>query len=221
MGMRAALWAIFRRDLAVLLLGGRQGGALLPVLFFLAVAVVFPFAVGPDAALLARCGGGVLWVAALLAAILPIDRLVEPDLDQGFFDQWALRGLAEEGVVAVRIAAHWLSFAPPLLLAALPAGALLGLSGEAIAMVELGLLAGTPGLAALGVLVAAVTAGLKGGAALGGLLMVPLAVPILIFGAGTLASGGTSGAALAGAASLVLVAMAPFAAGAAIRAGRG
>ncbi|HZU63823.1 MAG TPA: heme exporter protein CcmB, partial [Novosphingobium sp.] len=142
--MRAALWAIFRRDLAVLLLGGRQGGALLPVLFFLAVAVVFPFAVGPDAALLARCGGGVLWVAALLAAILPIDRLVEPDLDQGFFDQWALRGLAEEGVVAVRIAAHWLSFAPPLLLAALPAGALLGLSGEAIAMVELGLLAGTP-----------------------------------------------------------------------------
>ncbi|HZU64142.1 MAG TPA: heme exporter protein CcmB, partial [Novosphingobium sp.] len=82
-------------------------------------------------------------------------------------------------------------------------------------------LAGTPGLAALGVLVAAVTAGLKGGAALGGLLMVPLAVPILIFGAGTLASGGTSGAALAGAASLVLVAMAPFAAGAAIRAGRG
>jgi len=208
------------RDLALLLSARRGGGVLLPVLFFLAVAILFPFAVGPDARLLARTGGGVVWVAALLAAILPLDRLIEPDLDLGMFDQWALRGLSEEAVVAVRMLAHWLSFAPALLLATLPAAALLGLDAATIRMLELSLLAGTPGLAALGVMVAAITAGLKGGAALAGLLVIPLAVPVLIFGAGALASGGTSGLALCGAASLLLVALAPFAGGAAIRAGR-
>ena len=109
-----------------------------------------------------------IWVAALLAAILPLDRLIEPDLELGMFDQWALRGIAEEWIVAVRVLAHWLSFGPPLMLAALPAAALLGLEGETLRMVELGLLAGTPGLAALGVTVAALTAGLRGGAALAG-----------------------------------------------------
>lgn len=220
----SALLTLLRRDLGLLLRGGQSGmaggGVVLPVLFFLAVAMLFPFAVGPDPRLLARVGGGVIWVAALLAAILPLDRLVEPDLEAGFFDQWALRGLAEEWVMAVRMVAHWLSFGPALMLAALPAGALLGLEGRALGLVELGLLAGTPGLAALGVMVAAVTAGLKGGAALAGLLVIPLAVPILIFGAGALASGGAAGLALCGAASLVLVALSPFAAGAAVKAAR-
>ncbi|WP_206241508.1 heme exporter protein CcmB [Novosphingobium terrae] len=222
--MTGALLAILRRDLARLLRGAHGGalgsGIALPILFFLAVAIIFPFAVGPDPRLLARVGGGVIWVAALLAAILPLDRLVEPDIEMGFFDQWALRGIAEEGVIAMRVIAHWLSFAPALMLATLPAGALLGLDGAQLGMVELGLLAGTPGLAALGVMVAAITAGLKGGAALAGLLVIPLAVPILIFGAGALASGGGSGIALCGAASLVLVALAPFAGAGAIRAGR-
>ena len=216
----SALTAILRRDLALLLLGGRKGGTMLPLLFFLSVAMMFPFAVGPDAALLGRTGGGVIWVAALLAAILPLDRLVEPDLELGFFDQWALRGLAEEWIIAVRVLAHWLSFGPPLMVAALPAAVLLGLDGEKLRLVELGLLAGTPGLAALGVTVAALTAGLRGGAALAGLLVIPLAVPLLIFGAGSLSTGGSSGIALTGAVSLVLLAIAPFAAGAAIRAAR-
>jgi heme exporter protein B len=215
------LGALLRRDLALLLLGGRRGGTVLPLLFFLAVAMLFPFAIGPDAALLARTGGGVIWVAALLAAILPLDRLVEPDLELGFFDQWALRGISEEWIVAVRMLAHWLSFGPPLMLASLPAAALLGLDGAALRTVELGLLAGTPGLAALGVTVAALTAGLRGGTALAGLLVIPLAVPLLIFGAGSLAPGGESGLALTGAVSLVLLALAPFAAGAAIRSARG
>jgi heme exporter protein B len=218
--MTRALIALLRRDLGLLLVGGRRGGATLPVLFFLAVAMLYPFAVGPDAPVLARTGGGVIWVAALLAAILPLDRLIEPDIEQGMFDQWALRGLSEEWIVAVRMVAHWLSFGPPLMLAALPASALLGIDGEALRIVELGLLAGTPGLAALGVTVAALTAGLRGGAALGGLLVIPLAVPLLIFGAGSLSTGGTGGIALTGAVSLVLLAIAPFAAGAAIRAGR-
>ncbi|WP_419956770.1 heme exporter protein CcmB [Novosphingobium kalidii] len=212
--------ALLRRDLSRLLGSGQGGGAMLPILFFLAVAMIYPFAVGPDAPLLARTGGGVIWIAALLAAILPLDRLIEPDLERGMFDQWALRGISEEWVIAVRVLSHWLSFGPPLMLAALPAGALLGLDGEALLRVELGLLAGTPGLAALGVAVAAITAGLRGGAALAGLLVIPLGVPLLIFGAGSLSTGGQSGIALTGAVSLVLLAVAPFAGGAAVRASR-
>ena len=219
--MSGRLLTLLRRDLGLLLLGGRRGGATLPVLFFLAVAMLYPFAVGPDAPLLARTGGGVIWVAALLAAILPLDRLIEPDLEQGMFDQWALRGIAEELIVAVRMLAHWLSFGPPLMLAAVPASALVGIDGATLRTVELGLLAGTPGLAALGVMVAALTAGLRGGAALGGLLVIPLAIPLLVFGAGSLAIGGESGLALTAAFSLVLLAITPFAAGAAIRSARG
>ena len=219
--MSHPLFGILKRDIGLLLLGGRRGGSLLPLLFFLAVAMLFPFAIGPDPVLLGRTGGGIIWVAALLAAILPIDRLIEPDLELGLFDQWALRGISEEAVALVRIIAHWLSFGPPLMIAALPAAGLLGLDGRTLRIVEIGLLAGTPGLAALGVTVAALTAGLRGGAALGGLLVVPLAVPLLVFGAGSLAIGGESGLALTAAASLVLLAVAPFATGAAIRAARG
>jgi len=218
--MSGALLQIFRRDLAQLLMGGRRGAPVLPLLVFLAVAMLYPFAVGPEPQLLARTGGGVVWVAALLAAILPLDRLVEPDIEQGMFDQWALRGIAEEWIVAVRMLAHWLGFGPPLMLAALPAAALLGIDGPTLRALELGLLAGTPGLAALGVTVAALTAGLRGGTALAGLLVIPLAVPLLVFGAGSLATGGESGVALCGAVSLVMLAIAPFAAGAAIRAAR-
>ncbi|MGN6496104.1 MAG: heme exporter protein CcmB [Tsuneonella sp.] len=211
--------ALLRRDLA-LLLGNGRGGPLLPVLFFLAVAVLFPFAIGPDAPLLARTGGGVLWIAALLAAILPIDRLIAPDLEAGFFDQFALRGISEELVLSVRMLSHWLSFGPLLLLAALPAAGLLGLSGETLRALLLGLLAGTPGLAAIGLLIAALTVGLRAGAALAGLLLIPLAVPLLIFGAGALSRPDQTGLALCAAISLLLCAITPFAAGAAIRAAR-
>ncbi len=218
--MSGQFLTLLRRDCTQLFLGGRRGGALLPVLFFLAVAMLYPFAVGPDAPLLGKTGGGMIWVAALLAAILPLDRLIEPDLELGLFDQWALRGISEEWLVTVRVLAHWLSFGPPLMLAAIPASALVGIDAEKLRLVELGLLAGTPGLAALGVMIASITAGLRGGAALGGLLLIPLAVPLIVFGAGSLATGGTSGLALTGSFSLVLLAITPFAAGAAIREGR-
>ena len=211
---------LLRRDLAQMFAGARRGGAILPVLFFVAVAMLFPFAVGPDPVLLARAGGGIVWVAALLAAILPLDRLLAPDLEQGFFDQFAVRGIAEEAVVAVRLVAHWLSFGPPLMLAALPAAALLGLHADTLRTVEWGLLAGTPGLAAIGLIIAALTVGLRAGAALAGLLLIPLAVPLLIFGAGALSTGGQSGLALTAAISLLLCAITPFAGGAAIRAAR-
>jgi len=202
-------------------LAATGGSAFLPLVFFLLVATLFPFAVGPDLPLLARTGGGALWMAALLAALLPVDRLVEPDRASGVLDQLALRGVSEESIALAKLVGHWLSFGPPLMLAALPAAALMKLPQPVLLRLELGLLAGTPGLAALSLIVAALTAGLRGTAALAGLLMLPLAVPILIFGAGMIEPGGNAGALkLLAAASLLLLAIAPFAAGAAIRAAR-
>jgi heme exporter protein B len=202
-------------------LAAAGGSALLPIVFFLLVAALFPFAIGPDAALLGRAGGGALWVAALLAALLPVDRLVEPDRASGVLDQLAVRGMGEESVALAKLAGHWLSFGPPLMLAALPAAALMKLPAPVLVRLELGLLAGTPGLAALTLIVAALTSGLRTTGALAGLLMLPLAVPILIFGAGLTEANGSIGALkLLAAASLLLVAVAPFAAGAAMRAAR-
>lgn len=195
------------------------GGALLPLVFFLLVATLFPFALGPDRALLARVGGGALWTAALLAALLPIERLVAPDLRAGVLDQLIVRGLSPDLIGAAKLVGHWLAFGPPLLVAALLAAALLGLDGAALTRLEAGLALGTPGLAALGLATAAFTAGLRGGGgALGGLLLLPLALPLLIFGAG--AAGGTGPGAfkLLAATSLLLVAGAPFVVGAAVRA---
>jgi heme exporter protein B len=210
--------ALILRELRLAATGGN---ALLPLIFFLLVATLFPFAVGPDAPLLARTGGGALWMAALLAALLPVDRLVEPDRAAGVLDQLAVRGISEEGIAIAKLAGHWLSFGPPLMLAAVPAAALMKLPQDVFLRLELGLLVGTPGLAALTLMVSALTAGLRGTGALAGLLMLPLAVPILIFGAGLVEQGaGTGAVKLLAAVSLLLVAAAPFAAGAAIRAGR-
>jgi heme exporter protein B len=211
------LLAIVGRDLAR---GFEGGGAMLPLIFFLLVATLFPFAVGPDAALLGRVGGGALWMAALLAALLPIDRLIPPDAEAGVLDQYAVRGLSDEAVAAAKIVAHWLSFGPPLMLAAFPAAALLRLDSGTLGRLEAGLAIGTPGLAALGVMTSALTAGLRGAGALAGLVMLPLAVPLLIFGAGALGDQGAGALKLLAATSLLLVAGAPFAAGAALRAGR-
>lgn len=212
---------LLRRDLRMGLGGsGGRGGFLLPVVFFLSISMLYPFAVGPDAPLLARTGGGVIWMAALLAAILPVDRLVGPDLESGMFDQLALRGVSEELAGAARIVAHWLSFGPPLMMAAVISAGLLGLDARQFRIVEIGLLVGTPGLAALGVMISAFTATLRGGSALSGLIALPMSVPLLIFGAGALLPGGENGLLLLAAFSLALCAVAPFAFGAALRASR-
>ncbi|MGE0179747.1 MAG: heme exporter protein CcmB [Sphingomonas sp.] len=210
--------ALIVRELKQALAGG---AAAMPIVFFLLVATLFPFAVGPDGPLLARTGGGALWMAALLAALLPIDRLVAPDRATGVLDQLALRGIGEDMIALAKLIGHWLSFGPPLMVAALPAAALMKLPADVLMRLELGLLIGTPGLAALTLGVGALTAGLRRSGPLAGLLMLPLAVPLLIFGAGYVERGGDSGALQwLGATSLLLVAGAPFAAGAAIRAGR-
>lgn len=205
---------IIRRDLA---LAVGRGGAALPLIFFLLVATLYPFAIGPDATLIGRTGGGVLWMAALLAALLPVDRLVLPDAEAGFLDQYAVRGIADETVATAKIIAHWLSFGPPLLIAVLPAAALLRMDGDTLLRIEAGLAIGTPALAALAVATASLTVTLRGAGALAGLLMLPLAVPLLIFGAGSLTEE-SSALKLLAATSLLLVAGAPFAAGTALRA---
>jgi len=209
--------ALIARDLMRAL---RGGGLWLPLAFLLLIAALFPFAVGPDARLLAKTGGGLLWIAALLASLLPIDRLIDPDRDAGVIDQLVVRGHDESMILLAKLVAHWLSFGPPLLIAVLPAAALLKLDGETVFVVEAGLALGTPGLAALALLVAALTAGLRGSGALAGLLVLPLAIPILIFGAGSLSFGGIGALKLVAASSLLLVVLCPLAGGAALRAGR-
>jgi heme exporter protein B len=192
---------------------GFTGSAWLPIAFFLLIAALMPFAIGPDARLLARIGPGALWIAALTAALRPIERLVEPDRTDGMLDQLFLHGMAEESVAFAKIVAHWLTFAPLLIVAAIPASALVAMDGASLARTELALLVGTPGLASLAVAVAAVTAGLPRAGSLAGLLLLPLAVPLLIFGA-------ANALLLEGAISLLLTAGAPFVAGASIRASR-
>ena len=211
--------SLLKRDLAKFF-PFAGGGAALPVVFFVAVAMLYPFAVGPDVNILSRTGGGVVWIAALLAAILPLEKLVREDIELGTFDQLRLRGVTEEAMMAVRLLAHWLSFGPPLILATFPAAALLALDMPTLHLLLIGLLAGTPGLAAIGLMIAALTASLRAGAALSGLLLIPLALPILIFGAGALARMDGASIGFVAAISLLLVAIAPFAAGAAIRAAR-
>ncbi len=205
------VWTLVRRDLALAL--RRPGAALLPVVFFILVAALFPFAVGPDARLLARIAPGILWVAALLASLLPVETLVAPDVADGTLDQVAVRGIALETWAAARLVAHWAAFALPLLLALPVAGVLLGLPD--LGVLAAGLALGTPALAALALLAASLTATLRGGGALAGLIVVPLALPVLIFGVGAAAPGALK---LLAASSLVLVALTPFAAAAALRA---
>lgn len=192
---------------------GFTGAAWLPIAFFLLVATLVPFAIGPDARLLARIGPGALWIAALTAALLPIERLVEPDRADGILDQLTLHGMAEESVALAKIAAHWLTFAPLLLVAALPASALLAMDTGALVRTEIALAIGTPGLASLALAIAAVTAGLPRAGSLAGLLLLPLAVPLLIFAV-------ANALLLEAAVSLLLTAGAPFVAGASIRAAR-
>lgn len=192
---------------------GFSGAAWLPIAFFLLVATLVPFAIGPDARLLSRIGPGALWIAALTAALLPIERLIEPDRVDGVLDQLALHDVAEESVAVAKIVAHWLTFAPLLLIATVPASALLAMDGMSLARTELALAIGTPGLAALALAVAAVTAGLPRAGATAGLLLLPLAVPLLIFAV-------ANAVLLEAAISLLLTAGAPFVAAAAIRAAR-
>ncbi|MFN3591283.1 MAG: heme exporter protein CcmB [Thermaurantiacus sp.] len=204
-----------RRDLARM--AARPGEWLLPAAFFLLVSALFPFGVGADRELLGRIAAGVLWVAALLAALLPVTALYGTDAADGTLDQYAVRGIAGETLALARLAALWLGVALPLL-AALPIAALmLGLPPAQWPSVAGGLALGLGGLAALANIAGALTLGARGGGGLAGIIVLPLAIPVLVFGAGA----GQGGAAFWLAASvLLLVAIAPFAVGQALAASR-
>ncbi|MCM8558278.1 heme exporter protein CcmB [Sphingomicrobium sediminis] len=192
------------------------GGIWLPVIFFLLVATLVPFATGPDAALLGAVGPGMIWVAALLAALLPLDRLIAPDMEDGSIDQLRLRGISTEWIALTKLIGHWLGFGPLLLVALLPAAALMGLTETQIPALALSLLVGTPALAGLGIAVAGLVAGLERAGSLAGILLLPLGIPVLVFGVG--AAQGQAGAfPLLGAVSLLLTVGSPFVAGAALR----
>ncbi len=203
------------RDLS--LMAGRPGEWLMPLLFFLLVALLLPFAIGPEPRLLARLAPGILWVGALLASLIPVSTLFALDSADGTLDQLLVRGVAAETLAAARLVALWLGFGLPLLLAAPVASLLLGYPIDSLSHLLPGLLAGALGLSALAIVAGSVTLGARGGAGLVALLVVPLAIPLLLFGSSPSEPGALG---LATATALLLAAIAPFAAGAALRASR-
>lgn len=210
------LVALTVRDLK--LAAGRPGQWLLPMLFFLLVALLHPFALGPDAGLLRRIAPGLVWTALLLAALIPVATLYAEDAADGTLDQISVRGIAFETLAAARTLALWLCLGGPVL-AALPVAALLlGMDSALLLRVAAGVALGSGGLAALASAGAALTLGARGGAGLVALLVLPLALPLLIFGSRPDVPGALG---LLAAAALAAAALCPFAAGAALRAARG
>ena len=162
--------------------------ALSGLVFFVLVGSLFPLAVGPDAPLLAVIGPGVVWVAALLAVVISLHRLFEPDLDDGALEQWLLSPHSLTGLVALRIAAHWLVCGLPLVAVGPLLALQYGLSPLAVAVLLAALLLGTPTLSLLGALGAALTLGLRGHV-LVALIVLPLCVPVLVFGSSAVSAG--------------------------------
>ena len=212
--------ALFLRDLR--LLWRRRGDAFQPALFAVLVVVLFALALGGEAQALARVAPAVLWVAVLLAGLLSLDTLFRGDAEDGSLEQWILAPVPLAWLVAVRVASHWLTTALPLIIATPLLGELLHLPHAQLPVMLASLLLGTPLLALLGAVVAALTVGMRRSGILVALLALPLYVPVLVFGAGSVAASAQGldavGALLLLAAGLVLaLVLAPLAAAAAIR----
>ena len=165
----------------------RQGGAtMLVVVFFVLTVTLFPLGVGPESMILQRIAPGVIWVAALLAAMLSLDRLFQVDFEDGSLDQLALAPLPLELVAAAKCIAHWLSTGLPLIIISPLLGVLLNLNGEAYGALLMAMAIGTPSLSLVGAIGAALTVGIRRGGVLLSLLVLPLYIPILIFGVGAI-----------------------------------
>lgn len=211
-----AFAALVVRDIRLAFRGG--GEVLTLVLFFAMVGVIVPFAIGPDRAQLARLAPGIVWIAAFLAMLLGLDRLFRADDEDGSLLLFRGGTIPLEAVVAAKVSAHWLLTALPLILASPLLAVLLSMSVETWGGTVLSLLLGTPALAAFGGIGAAVTVGLRGGGLIGPVLLVPIAIPVLIFGVGAIAGLATGQALLLLAAiSLFACALSPFAAALALR----
>jgi heme exporter protein B len=213
-------FSLFRREL---LLAFRQGGEIgLALGFFVLAVVLFPLGVGPEAEILRRIGGGIIWVAALLAAVLSLDRLFAADYADGGLDLVALSAMPLEGAVIAKCVAHWVTTGLPLAIISPFLAELLEMDASAIPILVLGLLIGTPALSFLGAIAAALTLGARRPGVLSSLIVLPLYLPVLIFGAGAVEAGIAGGGArphllLLGALSLAALPLAPFATAAALR----
>jgi heme exporter protein B len=174
------LSALLVRDMRIAVRVG--GGALIGVLFFVVVVTLTPFAVGPDLALLKRIGPAILWLAALLASLLALDRLFASDHEDGSLDLILTGGAPLELVIAAKGLAHWLTTAVPLIVAAPLIGLLLDIEPPAQAGLVLTLLVGTPALTFIGAVGAAIAVTLRRGGLLLAIIVLPLTVPVLIFG---------------------------------------
>jgi heme exporter protein B len=211
---------LFRRDLRLAL---RQGGDTgLVVGFFVLAVVLFPFGVGPEPAILQRIGAGIIWVAALLAALLSLDRLFEADYRDGGLDLLALSSLPLEAAVLAKCAAHWVATGLPLALISPFLALLVDLDPTAILTLSLSLLIGTPALSLIGCVAAALTLGARRQGVVLSILVLPLYVPPLIFGAAAVEAAGAGIAARAhllilAALTLASLALCPWAAAAALR----
>ncbi len=216
------LSALFRRDLRV----GRRigGGAALGVVFFFILVTLIPFGVGPDLNLLSRIGPAILWIAALLATLLGLDPLCQSDRDDGSLDLLLMSRTPAEAIVLVKCAAHWLLTGLPLVAFSPVFGLMLGMDARALGQTTASLAVGTPALTMLGAIGAALTVGLRKGGLLMAILILPLCVPVLIFGVSAATAGLGNPIPFATpflvlcALSLAAIAGAPFAAAAALRA---
>ena len=212
--------ALLLRDMRLAMRAG--GGFGLSLAFFLIVAVLVPFGVGPEMGLLSKIAPGILWVGALLACLLSLDRIFALDFEDGTLDLLATAPLPLEAVVSVKSLAHWITTGLPLVLAAPVLGVFLGLQSDAFYWIVLSLLLGTPALSVIGTFGAALTVGLKRGGLLLSLLVLPLYVPTLIFGA-ELARRGIAGMDVGTLMSLLLgitfasIALLPFASAAVLK----
>jgi heme exporter protein B len=212
--------ALFIRDLRLAVRAG--GGFGLGLAFFLLVAVIVPLGVGPDQKILAKIAPGILWVGALLSCLLSLDRIFALDFEDGSLDLLATSPLPLEAVVAVKSAAHWLVTGVPLVLVSPVLGLLLNLQPAGYLWLLVSLAIGTPALSVIGAFGAALTVGLKRGGLLMSLLVLPLYMPTLIFGAEVVKRGALGLAvglplALLAAITAGSLALLPFAAAAAIR----
>jgi heme exporter protein B len=215
----SALLALIGRDLRLALRGGAD--VLTLVLFFVMAAAIMPFAIGPDRPLLARLAPGIVWIAAFLSMLLGLDRLFRDDDADGTLLLYRHAAIPLEAIVFAKMLAHWLLTALPLLVASPLLAVLLSMDPAGWSRVALALLLGTPALTAFATIGAAVTVSLRRGGLLAPVLILPLAIPVLIFGV-ALSIGGEGGGAAGlflGAISLVCVAFCPFAAALALRVG--
>lgn len=174
------LVALYIRELRLSVRIG--GGALMGVLFYLIVVTTFPFAIGPDLNLLSRLGPAILWIGALLATLLGLDRLFEADRDDGALDLMVASGRSLELMVIVKVMAHWTATGLPLVIAAPFLSLLLAMPADVTLATVVTLLAGTPALTFLGAIGAGLTVSLRRGGLLLPILVLPFAVPVLIFG---------------------------------------